>query len=1186
MKCQPASQHGTDNFRMDFPEVLGKVTACDTSTMDPDLVFAMHDTIQQCSVSQCKELLDAMILRLSEPVPRACVVVEQLLPATLVQYAEQPCDEDMGFQIILQRLHSVRNSGEGVKNLIMALHEDPLLHSQYLAGLVEALCRHISTGVELEWIPTCVYQLLRICRTHSSLTDTVLGALFSSIAAGVENPMFDREEVIHTQALMVEHLASIARLNRGVPVLILKKLKIRHYDLSVFTLATLLRLCDTLQLKDKIFSLLLGFIKGFYRTQNMEQRSTLVSRIQKVAPMFVDIPQLCREAIQRSRKGWETLVPKLCELSFALLEEKDDSCRALGAEMLQEIFLIHAGVRSHCYSMLEQFIFLPSYSGPQKLAAVGVVARLVEQGEMHEFITGLQATFQYLGQLEAHPLVAQLWMKCISPLILEHPRLCDSLVLFLRKAVVSHSTYLQDIAIQGFMSILVLGCDNANECSSSQNTQSSAADVILFLETKGFLKRVFHLPRETRVSFYNALEALFLSSSMRPSLQYEIAVMLYEQLLKFKEDDPSRKIPFSLDVYSNQLVEEPLGALSNILQRMVTSLEQTTTFDLVEDMGNVLLESLQRLSTASLTDFEFVKRLTEEQPKSKHRKVDREDVCSQQAAATQTMIRNLGSLCGLSTSILSSFLNYGLNVADLTNEEDLASLRTLYTLMRGLGSIKSKAKGFRADFITVGDTCRFMSSLAGCRESLGDVFGEDYDDFLGYILASFIAQCNRICDDDSMEVRVEDFTRLVDLFTVEYNHILSTEHPQESLLVALFDSLAACYRVAHSRDIFSAVICSTGLELGEALDQLVHDMSIVLEQLLCTRMVAAPTSGIKLLHSVLFGKECLWKLMSGDRLMGHCKWWRELATSGEYSLEYLNCTKDMKDSLVQLSNEFLSYGICLERTCGQVLNVCASVLDDYVLLCGSGMRAPNAANELTVVTDVTKDHMLLFVAKDLDRVLTDLDWVLSCLRNISVSQDDEGYARVYTHSTRAQMLDHVFTVMLDVFTTVELLFKSRPEFNTLAHEPVIKVIAKAYKVLGGYIKMVTTNKDPLQDSMVELRELISGEIVDLFPKFMVHMQKLHTTKARASREGKLVSDIIYHTENLSGLMLNLGKVHKIDMSIPSSKWMTFNIDVGELKRMGEQDKAKKGKGVARKIEDDTDSDETEAMLIDSDEEIV
>nr|XP_057931485.1 Fanconi anemia group I protein isoform X2 [Doryrhamphus excisus] len=566
---------------------------------------------------------------------------------------------------LINSLCSSRWDSQCVIHLTTMFRDVPL-SSDELKFLAEKVLRMFSK-LDLQVIPPLVYQLLLLsakgCKRQ--ILDGII-AYFKQQdisqheeqrhgeSLDLEVQSIPQDQLRHVEGTVILHIVFAARLDHELGREFLKSIKTSYGDLCPFSVALLLSVARIQRYEEQVFELLKGAIMKSFKDEQLLQGSKF---LQDLLPEHCSVSQMILDTVKNSVFGWDHVTQGLVQLGFFLMDTFGPkpgpfgkttegsatvartptqlACK-LGGQVLLQGFKMHEAIRG---DILEQVLNrLVTKTASPVNHFLDLFCDIVTSAPMIllESSSKVTETFDHLSYL---PLATvQGLLKAVQPLLKVSMSMKDALILVLRKAMFSSQLDGRKSAVTGFLLLLknfkVLGSLSSSQCSqtiSSSQIQvdvhsryNAAANEAFCLEILSSLRRCLGQQADVRIMLYEGFYGVL---SRNSQLASAIMQTLLSQLRRYYEPEqdllPPVKLQPCITAHGEQVhIQEPLAHLVSCTVHCLLWLKNmprsTRTDDSDEDEDEdeegyqselqTILESVtKRMIKCEMEDFELDK---------------------------------------------------------------------------------------------------------------------------------------------------------------------------------------------------------------------------------------------------------------------------------------------------------------------------------------------------------------------------------------------------------------------------------------------------------------------------------------------------------------------------------------------------------------------------------------------------
>ncbi|XP_045122820.1 Fanconi anemia group I protein-like isoform X2 [Portunus trituberculatus] len=515
--------------------------------------------------------------------------------------------EDYRYQIV-KTLCDLPWSAETAISLLSVI-KDVGLPKEELEDVIHKV-KQVLNKVDYQSVPPLIYHLVQV--VHSKLPHRVLQLVINyfnkqdlkmkssldkdcSTDINTEDVMngdaiedSKEADLIEAKGTVILHLTHHAQYNPALVQDFLKHMRssiwLTERLVTPFNLALAFSLTSVEKFQDKILDSLKSCLLKFFRE---EERSQQCQWLRDAWGNDCDVRSAFITTVENCGMGWDQVSQGLVQLACSLLESgggiKRDtyaSQRAveLAALLLPLIIKRQPHLTRTVISQLSCFI-LSSSSPEQYIVILEKLVRAVPMAVLnHQDV--LCETLNYLEHL---PLgAATHLLLALNPLLKINMALKDSLIILLKKMLISRKIESRQIAVRGFLQFLkfsrVMGTLPSSQASMSFSCSLSSTSVnvnvhsvldsstneSLCLELLGVLKRCFSQQQEVKCIFYKGLYEVCATNP-------HLVVSIMELLLQ----------------HSQTFMDLRLDALNPVQLRKVVQVQGESVI-LVEPLGDLL----------------------------------------------------------------------------------------------------------------------------------------------------------------------------------------------------------------------------------------------------------------------------------------------------------------------------------------------------------------------------------------------------------------------------------------------------------------------------------------------------------------------------------------------------------------------------------------------------------------------
>ncbi|CAG8563078.1 2562_t:CDS:10 [Ambispora leptoticha] len=490
---------------------------------------------------------------------------------------------------------------------IVTMLQDISLTDEQVELVVDKLLRNIDS-IELDEIPPIIYQLLLLSRKgHKRVIINGVAEYFNKLAQIFEEDEGSGQKGKEPEASSLSSFVNLSLIEGTVIIHITFAVKqdqelgaeyIKYVKsgktmyLTPFNIACLLSIAKIHRFEDTVLDLLKNMIKAHLKNREKLENKIWMS---KLFPNNdeVSLSNIFQQIIQKTSFGWDQVTQCLMQLAFVLLDAAvsplssgkigrrarsnmtaNDLMTELAIQILLEMFKIHDMVRAEILNQILSRVVSKSSSIGNFLALLEIIVKKAPDALMN-YLSKIKEAFDYLSYLSVD--IADLLLKAVQPIILLDQSFRDGLMLVLRKCMFAKNIEGRQIALKGFIQILMIFTqENDDPMILSNNLTSDSVQVqeskALKLEILGILRRTFNQQADIRLVLHDGLMRVM---DLSETLNSDIFEILHTQFQRYFEMETSLHPILRLDLCIENVAGElsavePLGNLIQCISRSVT----------------------------------------------------------------------------------------------------------------------------------------------------------------------------------------------------------------------------------------------------------------------------------------------------------------------------------------------------------------------------------------------------------------------------------------------------------------------------------------------------------------------------------------------------------------------------------------------------------------------------------------
>ncbi|KAG5900127.1 hypothetical protein JTB14_012800 [Gonioctena quinquepunctata] len=506
-------------------------------------------------------------------------------------------------------------------------------------------------------IPAFIYQLLRLCKQQNGRSmflrlQNYFGVrIYSNSKIDEDSPdsnimdldaieSTSNQDTIEAESTVLYHIHSAASLGyeciKDYLISLKNMLKAPEFILHPFQLMTLFTISTIPHYEEIVFEIVRPCI---VRSYNEEQRKTQSCWFREMVPSGPKSEEILSKVIHFSIEDRDLVLSALVKFAFALLGMGAGLGRDIIAEKqwnLGSMILLKIIKRKRliAHTILQtlsnHIVTRPNVS--QYIECLYILGKTLPL----LMIENQSCIVELVDSLVQVPgAVANQLLDALIPLTKVSPTIRDHLIILLRKALYSRSVDTRQMAVNGFLK-LIMHLKISNLTSLSQGNQSSGSfasghslftqislnkstqnvgasrfsNEALCLEVLSILKRCFMQQMEVRIQLY---EGLYDAVCMNPELGIPVLDVIWFHFSEFYIMDEEQLPPLNFDKIvilkeAQTILQEPLGKLVFAIGLIVTKVlesEEERENNTVVKFRNILESLCRRMSNCELVHFEL-----------------------------------------------------------------------------------------------------------------------------------------------------------------------------------------------------------------------------------------------------------------------------------------------------------------------------------------------------------------------------------------------------------------------------------------------------------------------------------------------------------------------------------------------------------------------------------------------------
>ncbi|CAO0793414.1 unnamed protein product [Mucor circinelloides] len=1032
--------------------------------------------------------------------------------------------------------------------------------------------------IEIEEVPPFTWQLLLISRKgFKKLVLTGILNFFNQTT---------KENISRVEGTVMLHISFALKQDQELGTELVKIVKSdKANQLELFNVACLLTAARIHRLQDTIFDLFKASIVSVYKDSDKLDKCYWISEFSpldasKYGQVFLDVVETSATA------GWDQVIQSMTQLALIFIDTaananaffaantnaiktrssgtKGDGpmerVANLGVDILLRLFKYHDVVRSEILEQVTSRIVSRSTSVMDFLKLLACIIREYPES-VENYMSNIKDTLDILSFL---PLsTAERLLHAIQPLSKTNDHFRDGLILILRKSLFAKDLDGREMAVRGFLNILKEQLAEIEETGDS--AQALAAQGVAF-EILGLLRRCFSQQCEIRTCVYNGLGSL---SQDFPAFAGDIFDLLYTQFLTTVEKNATILNPIKLNACVENAnnggypkITEPIHILlSNLVKslRAAATVNVTTvTTDTMSTCRDALLSLINRLSKATLEDFEL-------------------DKSANFDMATHAGLRN-----NQYVTLLLGVYEVSLEHVFLTNDITVQSSEALLTLFKKrmalVGILKETStteKGRkltninRMSCVSLEFTSKMFQSIFSSKDTKDENESSKRDirsnlEFANFLVTSTCDSLKQAVDDIYCQQDDEYFKYCVIVCKI-YMSILEREdsnstyanqqstRKQPSVLGAIAASLLKVFELVDHVwpgrlvQLLNALIeqdpqqteeqeeeeGAIGKSTNLVILQLVHKIkAIVSKYLNGSTPIYKETINVMQIVSFLCKKL---EKKDQDYLVRtrHIVSWLNNLAQVEY-IEDVSLVRDITALFLRLCSNVDEFDV-IQKICEDV-HLTSGDLEATIL----ETNDMNTSVTYQIINAKTVTSVISKLFEFIDASYDDLTWGIGRLKLCAADEDTVDSTREFEIRICKRL------------TALQLILSELVKSNLqdVHAENLFKTLAKAYKTLHTLVKYKIAYPTDISDDFINVISKSGTEITDKMYKFLtVYGQQQQTQshqesgsrkkkgkkkevnqkqKLKIQRESKMIPNLIFAVEQFERYLIQLSRKSKFD----------------------------------------------------------
>ncbi|KAF0979531.1 hypothetical protein FDP41_001448 [Naegleria fowleri] len=398
---------------------------------------------------------------------------------------------------------------------------------------------------------------------------------------------YNEDSVLNLEGTVLHFIDYAIKQNQDLASEMLKLIKNEPTSaLNTFKVSFLLIISSLTNFEEKAFKLLKSLVEEDYK-QSIKSRIFITEDEQKVLSFNTNSYKVIMDTIKKCGRGRDFMVKSVVDFACYLLDSKKPKTEdapslsltaqafhphKLGLEILSKIFEINNVVRSDILSRIFNRV-VTNYGNIEKYIELLANLSLNQTSYVLDHISKLKETIEYLSTMPTD--VAKALLAAVQPLYKTSQEFQDQVVLVLRKSMYNRELDSRQVALSGFLQILLSSGEldeishrniGSSSSSSSTNSANHSKPSSVDLEIIGFLRRCLSMQTPIRKALYRGLSHVV---QKKPYLLNEICPILMDQLKKYISVNDDGEIDgFFLDSCidsKTMIIIEPLPDLLTLL---------------------------------------------------------------------------------------------------------------------------------------------------------------------------------------------------------------------------------------------------------------------------------------------------------------------------------------------------------------------------------------------------------------------------------------------------------------------------------------------------------------------------------------------------------------------------------------------------------------------------------------------
>ncbi|KAG2385715.1 hypothetical protein C9374_003530 [Naegleria lovaniensis] len=363
---------------------------------------------------------------------------------------------------------------------------------------------------------------------------------------------YNEDSILNLEGTVLHFIDYATKQNQDLASEMLKLIKNEPSSaLNTFKVSFLLIISSLTNFEEKTFKLLKSLVEEDYR-HSSKSRIFITEEEQTSLTISATSSKVIMDTVKKCGRGRDFMVKSVVDFACYLLDSKKPKTEdatavtlstqalhphSLGLEILGKIFEINHVVRSDILSRIFNRV-VTNYGNIEKYIELLTSLALNQTSCLLDHISKLKETIEYLSTMPTD--IAKALLAAVQPLYKTSQEFQDQVVLVLRKSMYNRELDSRQVALSGFLQILLsygelddvsshrnVGSSSSSSSSSSSNhSKPSSVD----LEIIGFLRRCLSMQTPIRQALYRGLSRVV---QKKPYVLKEICPVAIDQFKKY-----------------------------------------------------------------------------------------------------------------------------------------------------------------------------------------------------------------------------------------------------------------------------------------------------------------------------------------------------------------------------------------------------------------------------------------------------------------------------------------------------------------------------------------------------------------------------------------------------------------------------------------------------------------------------